>query len=228
MKKNSDVVLLIPAFNEQSRIAKVVKSCRKFFSFILVVDDGSKDKTFQEAVDAKANKVIRHCINCGQGTALKTGINYFLSLKNKKYLITFDADGQHLVEDALRMLDYSQLKGADAVLGSRFLNKNKNLGINFGRKLVLQLARIFEKVFFNINLTDSHNGLRVLSKKSCKKLFNIKSSSMAHATEISSILTKSNLKIYEYPCKILYGVNNKKSQSIINSINIISDLLQNK
>ena len=228
MSLNSDCLLLIPAFNEEGRIGQVIHNCKSYFSSILVVDDGSNDNTNKEANSAGPELIIKHCINCGQGTALKTGIKYFLNQKEKKYLVTFDADGQHSPADANKMVKFAVDESADIVFGTRFNKSNNNSKIPIKRKVLLQLARLYERIFFQIKLTDSHNGLRVISKNACRKLININSSSMAHATEIASILSKSEFKIHELPCTILYDVNNKKSQSIFTSMNIISDLIQKK
>lgn len=228
MGLNSESLVLIPAFNEEGRIGEVIQNCKNYFTSILVVDDGSIDKTNNEAMNAFPEKIIKHCINSGQGTALKTGIKYFLTQEDKKYLVTFDADGQHLAKDANMMVKYAIDKSADIVFGTRFNKLIKNSKVPAKRKVLLQLARLYERIFFQIKLTDSHNGLRVLSKNACKKLININSASMAHATEIASILSKSELKIHEFPCTILYDVNNKKSQSLLTSMNIVSDLIQKK
>ena len=213
----------------QSKVRKEILSQNKINCDVIPSNiDEDSVKTSLSKINASPEMLIKHCINCGQGTALKTGIKYFLNQKEKKYLVTFDADGQHLAKEANLMVKYAIEKSADIVFGTRFNKSIKNSKIPLKRKVLLQLARLYERVFFQIKLTDSHNGLRVLSKKACKKLVNINSSSMAHATEIASILSKSELEIHELPCKILYDVNNKKSQSILTSINIVSDLLQKK
>ena len=221
-------LILIPAFNEEKSIQDVLKKCNEYFINILLINDGSTDKTAYKAGQFKSVSQIKHCINCGQGTAISTGVNYFINNTNLDYLITFDADGQHIVKDALDMLEYANKYSYDVVFGSRFLNKEKLDSVPYKRRLILKIAKIFEKLFYGIELSDAHNGLRVLNRKACKNLLNLDSSSMAHSTEIVKKITKSKLIYSEYPCTVLYNVNGKISQSPFNSLNIISDLLQKK
>ena len=221
-------LILIPAFNEEDNIAEVLKNCTKYFENILLIDDGSTDKTSEIAAKFKSVLQINHCINCGQGTAISTGLNYFINKTNLDYLITFDADGQHRVVDALDMIHFANQYSYDVVFGSRFLNKEKLDAVPYKRRLILIIAKMFEKLFYGIKLTDAHNGLRVLNRKACKNLLNLDCSSMAHSTEIVIKLTKSKLVYSEYPCKVLYYINGKLSQSPFNGLNIISDLFQKK
>ena len=143
-----------------------------------------------------------------------------------RQVITFDADGQHIASDAIDLSKYFFKNNLDALFGSRFLEKNKtNLSIN--RKILLKTANLFEKYIIGINISDSHNGLRVLSRKACYFLESINCSKMAHATEIPYELQKNNIEIHEYPCTIKY-FKDKKSSSPLSSLNIVSEILQNK
>ena len=222
------VIILIPAYNEAARISEVIDNCKKYFKNILIVEDGSSDTTFQEAYKAKPTFILKHCINCGQGASLATGIKYFLEETNYDYLITFDADGQHLPNDALSMLKFAVKNNYSAVFGSRFLNKKSLLEVPKLKMITLNFAKLFERIFFGISLSDAHNGLRVLSRESCRKLIRLDSSSMANGTEIAFRLLSANIKIKEFPCTILYNLDKKKSQSPLAGLNIISDLLQKK
>ncbi len=228
MNKFPDVLILIPAYNEAKRIDKVISKCTKYFDNILIINDGSIDSTLEEAINSKANFIISHPINCGTGTTIRTGIRYFLDKTEFKYLITIDADDQHSPKDATKILLHTINIGADAVFGSRLINAKSRNNLPFFRLILIYLASTFEQIFYGINLTDSHNGLRVLSRRACSKLKNIQSSAMAHATEIILELRKSNIIVYEFPCNVKYGFNNKKSQSFFSSLNIISDLFQKK
>ena len=223
-----NTLILIPAYNEEVNIKNVIKECLNHFENILVVDDGSTDNTFKEISQIKKIIVLKHPINSGQGQALNTGINFFLNNNDYKYLITIDADGQHSPLDAFKMLNLAYEKNYDAVLGSRFLKNESIRLVPFSKKIILKLAKIFERIFYKIYLSDAHNGLRVLNKKACKILSDLDSSGMAHATEIAYKLFKNKLSIAEYPCKIKYKKNKNKGQNILNSFNILSELLQKK
>jgi len=227
MPKNINGLVLIPAFNEEGRVSTVINECKKYFQNILVVDDGSTDKTLKEIINANPKIILKHCVNCGQGTAISTGIRFFLQKTQLDYLVTLDADTQHKPKHAKAMLDYAISNNLDVVLGSRFLSKDSQLNIPIGRKIILNLAMLFERFIFGIHLTDAHNGMRVISRKACFELTNLDSSSMAHATEIPLKLKKANYIMYEFDTAIDYGVR-KKNQSIFSSLNIMSDLIQKK
>src|SRR3954470_15017700 len=93
----SSVWIVIPGFNEGAMIARTVRSVEQWLPNVVVVDDGSSDETGREAERVGA-RVVRHCVNLGQGAALATGIRYAL-LNGAKAIVTFDADGQHRPED---------------------------------------------------------------------------------------------------------------------------------
>lgn len=228
MEKDFKSLVVIPVYNEYSRIRKTIKNCSIYFENILVVDDGSEDKSLEEIKKSDAKFILKHLVNCGQGASILTGVNFFLSQTQFKYLITFDADGQHQSLDAFKMLNYAYKNNIDAVFGSRFLNKENAKYIPLHRKIVLKLAILFERIFFKIYLTDSNNGLRVLNRKTCSKLLTINSAQMAHATEIAKIISKESLSFYEYPVRVIYNKAKKNGQNFLSSLNIISDLLQKK
>src|SRR5690242_8688045 len=97
---HADVTVVVPAFNEEARVAAVVSEQRTEFGRVVVVDDGSADRTAQLARAADAH-VVRHTTHLGQGAALQTGSAYALTDPDMRYVVTFDSDGQHRVEDAL-------------------------------------------------------------------------------------------------------------------------------
>ena len=125
------------------------------------------------------------------------------------------------------MLNYAIKNNLDVVFGSRFINKYSQISVPFNRKILLKLAILFERIFYGINLSDSHNGMRVISRKACYEISDLESASFAYCTEISLKLKKSKYHINEFATEINYEIN-KKSQSIFSSLNIISDLIQRK
>ena len=152
---------------------------------------------------------------------------FFLEETDYDYLITFDADGQHLPNDALLMLKYAVKNNHKAVLGAGFSKKSLSQVPRL-KTITLNFAKLFERIFFGISLSDAHNGLRVLNRETCSKLLRLESSSMANGTEIAFRLINANIQIKEFPCTILYDLDKKKSQSPLAGLNIISDLLQKK
>jgi len=203
------VFIVIAAYNEEKKIAKVVKGLQTDgYHSIVVVDDGSKDKTYEAAVDSGAH-VLRHVANRGQGAALKTGMDYAL-IHGAEYIVHFDADGQHSPKDIIKMIAPVLSGRADVALGSRFIKKEKNKEpaskepkIPFSRKLLLKGAVLVQWMFYGIKLTDAHNGFRCFSRKAAKQV-RIRSDRMEHASEIIEEIVKHKLKYEEVPVTIKY------------------------
>jgi len=218
-KKN--IVVVIAAYNEEKKIRTVVDSVAKYADLIVVVDDGSKDKT-SEMVNNKKAVVLRHCINLGQGAALQTGFDYVKQM-NPKVVVTYDADGQFLAEEIPSMVKPILEKKVDVVLGSRFLGKTINMSPV--RKYMLKLGILFTWVFSEIKLTDTHNGFRALSKKALESI-KITQNRMAHASEIIDEIKRNNLSYLEMPVTVKYDDYSKqKGQSNLNSVKIFLELI---
>ncbi|MCD6442016.1 glycosyltransferase family 2 protein [bacterium] len=116
------IVVVIPAYNEEKIIGQVVRAALKESSLVIVVDDGSTDRTGQIAQKAGA-KVYRHIINLGLGSSLATGL-MAARQHHPEIVITMDADGQHRAEDIPSLIKPLEDLRADFVVGSRFLGKS--------------------------------------------------------------------------------------------------------
>ncbi|MFC4243551.1 glycosyltransferase family 2 protein [Gryllotalpicola reticulitermitis] len=214
----------MPLFNEATVIASVVEDALTVFPHIVCVDDGSSDDSASRASAAGA-VVVQHPINLGQGAALQTGIDYAVAQPSCDFVVTFDADGQHLVTDAQAMVARLAAEPLDVVLGSRFLDGRTDVtGL---KRLVLRLAVFFERASAGIRLTDAHNGLRAFTRDAAAAI-EINQNRMAHASEIVGEIGKKKLRYAEQPVHVVYtDYSRAKGQSIWNSINILSDLFLN-
>src|SRR5918997_6198203 len=123
---DDDTWVIIPVYNEAAVIAQVVAELHPTFRNIVCVDDGSTDGSAAQIATTAAH-LVRHPINLGQGAALQTGLSYALARPGGRFFVTFDADGQHQVVDAARMVDRARSGAADVVLGSRFLGEHEGL-----------------------------------------------------------------------------------------------------
>lgn len=223
---NSDVWLVVPLFNEERVIANVVRKALKTFPKVVCVDDGSTDGSAQAAEWAGA-VVLRHPINLGQGAALQTGFDYALGDKEMKYVVTFDADGQHRVEDVEVMVARMREGDLDLVLGSRFLDQVQEFSLP--KRLLLKAATVFTNLMTGTRLTDAHNGLRVFAREVIE-IIEIRQNRMAHASELVSIIGSARLdghplRFAEIPVRVLYTDYSKaKGQSMWNSVNILTEL----
>lgn len=218
---DSRVFVIVRAYNEATVIRDVVRQLGERFDRIVVVDDGSTDST---AACLNGLKVIllRHCVNLGAGAALQTGMTYAVS-HGADWVLTFDADGQHRVEDALAVLKLLQSGNCDVVFGSRFLGTTINIPKT--RKLLLLAARWFSNLMSDTRLTDAHNGLRGFSRKAAA-LLDLTQNGMAYASEMLRQLREGNMTIREIPVTIEYtDYSRRKGQSSLNAVNILIDLI---
>lgn len=217
-----DAWLVVPLYNEGEVIRQVITDALPTFSHIVCVDDGSSDNSASEAAESGA-VVVSHPINLGQGAAIQTGIAYVLQQPGATYIVTFDSDGQHRVEDATAMVDILRTEPVDVVFGSRFLDGRTQPGLL--KKTVLKTAIAFSNATSGVRLTDTHNGLRAFSRAGASAL-SIKQNRMAHASEIVEQVGKARLRYVEHPVHILYtDYSRKKGQSLLNSVNILTELL---
>lgn len=219
---NSDTWLVVPLFNEARVIGDVVRAAVATFPHIVCVDDGSTDESAKCARAAGAT-VVQHPINLGQGAAIQTGLTFALAQKGASYFVTFDADGQHRVEDAESMVQALRDGQVDVVFGSRFLDDRTRPGLL--KKAVLKTAIAFSNMTSGMHLTDSHNGLRAFNRTAAAAL-DIKQNRMAHASEIQDQVGRLGLRYVETPVHVLYtDYSRSKGQSLLNSVNILTELL---
>jgi glycosyltransferase involved in cell wall biosynthesis len=216
--------VVIAAYNEEKVVANTVKNVLADYPNVVVVSDGSRDRTAEEATSAGA-AVLRHPINLGQGAALQTGIDYALS-RDADYIVTFDADGQHRVADIGALLAKLKSENADIAFGSRFLGEA--VGITPRRRLVLKLGVLFNFIFTGLMMTDAHNGLRVMTADSARKI-RIRQNGMAHASEFVEQVARLKLRWIEVPIVVIYtDYSAAKGQRLGNSFNIALDVIGGK
>jgi glycosyltransferase involved in cell wall biosynthesis len=216
-----DVCVVVPMHNEAPVIGGVVAELLAAFPQVVCVDDGSSDTCAQVARSAGAT-VLRHATNLGQGAALQTGLTFALRRPETAFLVTFDADGQHDAADAVRMVQLARTDDVDVVLGSRFLESSSS--VPPARRALLRAGVAFTRVTTGLRLTDTHNGLRVLSRHAAVSL-DLRLSGMAHASELLHQVAARGLTYREVPVSISYtDYSRAKGQSSLNALNIVYDL----
>jgi glycosyltransferase involved in cell wall biosynthesis len=215
------VWVVIAAYNEGERLGPTLRSvCRAGYD-VVVVDDGSRDDTAAVALRHPV-WVLRHRLNCGQGAALQTGIDFALG-KGADILVTFDADGQHSADDIERLIEPVRSGRVDVALGSRFLGRA--VGLRPARRLVLKLGVLFTRLVSGVRVTDTHNGLRAFSREAARRL-RITQDRMAHASEILDRLRREGLRYCEVPVTIRYSEETRaKGQSSWNALKIAGEFL---
>jgi glycosyltransferase involved in cell wall biosynthesis len=218
------VWIVVPAFNEARVIGQVIKGLRAKYPDIAVVDDGSRDETASAAASAGAT-VLRHAINRGQGAAIATGVRYAL-LRGADLVVTFDADGQHSVDDIAALLAPLVAGEADVALGSRFLGgAAARETMPKKRALLLRAAVLFTRVTTGLQLTDAHNGLRAFTRRAAA-VIRWRADRMAHASEIPSEIRRHRLRFVEVPVTITYtDYSLAKGQRGLDAIRVLIEYL---
>lgn len=216
----SDVWLVIPVYNEAPVIASVVGQALRVFPNIVCVDDGSRDDSAAQ-IATTAGHLVRHPVNLGQGAAVQTGVEYARRQPGSEYFVTFDADGQHQIEDVLRMLSRLRTEPIDIVVGTRFHGDVSHIPLL--KRIVLKTAVKVSPRGRRLGLTDSHNGLRVFNRKVAQGM-DITSNGMGHAPEIVEMIDVNGWRVAEEPVTILYtDYSVAKGQSLLNGVNIVFD-----
>lgn len=213
--------IVVPAYREAGVIAGTVAGLLSVCSNVVVIDDGSPDATADCACAAGAT-VIRHPVNLGQGAALQTGIVYALD-RGARFIATFDADGQHRPQDIATMLQRLKVDGLDIVLGSRFLGQAEHLPPL--RRVVLKAAVLFTRLTTGLKVTDTHNGLRVMTADAARQL-NLVQDRMAHASEMLAQIAEHKLKYAEVPVTVSYSAYSlHKGQRLSGAFRVLADLV---
>jgi glycosyltransferase involved in cell wall biosynthesis len=219
---NPDAAIVIPVYNEAEVLLDVLNDVLSAFKNVICVDDGSTDES-PRIIDSTNALLVSHPMNLGQGAALQTGIEAALQICQVKYVVTFDSDGQHSVDDAVAMVERLRMGDIDVVFGSRFLDERTEVGKL--KKLVLKLAVFYTNALSGVTLTDAHNGLRAFNRGVAEGI-ELTHNGMAHATEIVNQISRGKFRYTEMPVHIVYTEYSKaKGQSLWNSINILFDLI---
>jgi glycosyltransferase involved in cell wall biosynthesis len=220
---NGDVFVVIAAFNEGRVIRSSVQPLVDLGYSVIVVDDASSDDTWGALAGLPVYR-LRHPINLGQGAALQTGMDFALA-KGARFIIHFDADGQHRVDDIPRLLEPLRAGEADVVLGSRFLSASDRARVPARKRVLLKAGVVVNGLLTGLWLTDAHNGMRAFTAAAAAGI-DMRENRFAHASEILDQIRRRRLRCVERPTTISYtAYSMAKGQSSLNSIKIVIDLM---
>ena len=193
------ITIGLPAYNEEKNIASVITKLKKITDSIIVCDDGSSDMTSEISKNLGA-VVISHKKNMGYGAALRTIFQKSVEL-DSDILVTFDADGQHRVEDINKILQPLENNEADVVIGSRFLDNESKIP-NY-RKIGIKVITKVTNASLKKKLTDSQSGFRAYNKQALTQI-SPSEMGMGISTEILIKASNKGLRIAEIPITVLY------------------------
>lgn len=187
----------MPAYNEARYIGSLVLQTKKYAGEVVVVDDGSADGTAGIAEMAGAT-VVRHESNRGYGSTIRTLLEEARK-RDADALVILDADSQHDPAEIPRLVDGIK-GGADIVIGSREMQKNKIAGYRrLGQKVLSRMTGIASQT----RLSDTESGFRAYSRKAINTL-ELKETGMAVSSEIISAAAARGLEIIEVPISVDY------------------------
>ena len=191
---------IIPAWNEERAIAGVVHETLKYVDTVIVVDDGSTDRTVACARTAGA-VIVSHALNSGPGAATMTGI-CAARLLNIDAVVTIDADGQHNPNDIPRLLEPIERDEADVVIGTRFRGP-KNV-IPIVRRIFNGIGNIFTYIVTGKYVSDSQSGLKALGPRAVQRM-NLHLSGYEFCSEIIREVVQHRWRVTEVPIKVVYS-----------------------
>lgn len=200
MKKNK-ILFVIPAYNEAENIGKVLKEIKKDASFadILVINDCSKDNTKQIVEDAGV-KCISNIFNMRYAMAVQTGIKYAYQ-NDYDYVIQFDADGQHIAKEAVKLYDEAIKTNCDIVIGSRYL-VDTGYPCPFFRRLGTKMFAGIVRLFCRKKIADPLSGFQCLNKDVIKRYAQMGGYPEFPDANLVIEMLKSGYEIKEVPVKM--------------------------
>tara|TARA_B100001540_G_C15804025_1_gene641230 strand:- start:1856 stop:2740 length:885 start_codon:yes stop_codon:yes gene_type:complete len=212
-----NIAIGIPAYNEEKNIAVIITKLKKITDKIIVCDDGSSDFTAKISEELGAI-VIKHEKNLGYGAAIRS---IFLKAKESEcdILVTFDADGQHKIEDINKVVKPIVDNESDIVIGSRFLNESEKDVPNY-RKVGIKIITKITNASIKKQLTDSQSGFRAYSKKVLSEL-NPSELGMGISTEILIKASSRKFRISEVPITISYDGDTSTHNPISHGSSVI-------
>lgn len=225
------VCVVIPAYNEATVIREVVRSAKKAFAKIgkgydidvVVVNDGSRDNTAEEAKKGGAI-TISHILNSGAGGATLTGLAYARQ-NHYDIVATMDADGQHAPEDVIAGIKEIGRQDADLLIGSRLINSD---GMSRTKVIGNKGLSLITRTLFGINVTDSQSGLRIYSRRAIDNL-DWKSTGYEFCSEMIWRAKQAKMTIGEFPIQAIYTeYSQSKGQNNWNAINIVKRLVKQR
>ena len=211
------IIIGIPAFNEEKNIASIITKLTNITDTVIVCNDGSSDLT-AEISEKMGAIVINHKKNLGYGGAIRS-IFFKAKEMNGDVLVTFDADGQHRVEDIQNVIEPIINQEADLVIGSRFLDESEKEVPQY-RKVGIKVITKITNASIKKQLTDSQSGFRAYSKQVINEL-NPSELGMGISTEILIKASSKNFKILEVPIKIIYSGDTSTHNPVTHGSSVI-------
>lgn len=198
----SHTFMVIPAYNEETRVQAVIEEIAKLGYRMIIVNDGSEDRTLDKLIESQ-NKypenifILNHIINQGMGAAIRTGLEA-VKRHNPKYIVNMDADGQHAIEDIDKVCE-PLIKGeADAVIGVRPFKD-----MPFSKSFANNIMNFLTRIFYRVNVSDSQTGFRAFTIDTLNKV-DIRARGYIIASEFLRQFKENKIKLKEVTITTIY------------------------
>ena len=211
MNKVTDITVIIPSYNPDEKLIKLIEELKKSgFHNLLVVDDGSMESSiqyFQKAVELGA-QVLKHKVNAGKGRALKTAFEHCLQSGSCDGVVTVDGDGQHLVKDIYACAEEMFRQKDKVILGTRdFASPEVPLRSRFGNSL----TRFVFKVLCGIDISDTQTGLRAIPRCYLQQFEQYEGERYEYETNMLLMMKQDKVKWAEVKISTVYLSQNESS-----------------
>lgn len=219
------MVAVIPAYNEEGSIAKVILQARRYVDRVLVCDDGSTDLTFMIAKELGAS-VVRHNENRGKGEALRTLSKEIMEM-NPDIIVTLDGDGQHDPDQIPILVKPIETGESDLVVGSRYIDGGE-MDAPLYRRFGLWVINSLYKRVAGVRTKDTQSGFRAYSQKAFKCLIECDAKGYGIEGEQLVLAAKNGLRVMEVPILANYSglAATSKKSPLLHGMDLISTLVR--
>ncbi|MBI4453311.1 glycosyltransferase family 2 protein [Candidatus Woesearchaeota archaeon] len=211
-----DVCIIIPIHNEEINIQKVIFKCKKYVRNVIVVDDGSTDKSYNIAENSGVI-ILRHIVNLGKGAALKTGCDYAIR-SNAKILVFIDGDGQHDADMIPFFIE--KLKECDIAIGVRKFNKKMPFVMKFGNNFINFIINLL----FHVKISDSQSGYRAVWADKYRQI-RWKAQDYSMESEMIANIGKHRLRYSQVPIPTIYN-DEYKGTTVVDGFRIVYNIIK--
>ena len=214
---NANVLVIVPAFNEEGSIAEVLKDLKSFNYKVLVVSDGSKDATCEIARNLGV-RVLELPLNLGVGGALRAGFRFAVKEKYEA-VVQVDADGQHPANEIADLITAANNNQAHLVIGSRFLSNETSMEVGITRRLVMRVLARSSSRATGINITDTTSGFRIICEPLLTKFaMTFPTNYLGDTYEAVVAAGRSGYKVIEIPAALRERTSGESTASIAQSV----------
>ena len=215
-------IAVIPAYNEEKTIRTVIEGLNGKVDEIVVVDDGSTDRTI-DILRSLDVVVISHQMNMGYGEAMRSGFRKGLEIGGDIFLL-IDADLQHDPNESKELMEFLIKNNHDVVVGSRFMKSRSRIPLY--RRLGIKFFTALTRILIGVRLTDAQSGFRVFTRDAIEKVVDFRAGNMGSSIEILFLLKKNNIRIKEFPITCSYENVRYSVNPITHGLQLINSLMK--